>query len=208
MQCYHLIKTHSAHVHQMPRWQEYHQSHHCWLQWLAADCPTEMSLSVVSDPLLAAVSATGSHQHFRLAHSPHGVSDSWLHQTHYSCSWFSTVLFHYREAQEIKHVLWEEPHCHPSRQKMDSPAACVSCATPTMSMLHPHHSATCILYVTLLTMCCPSHPPKRKNAPSLSGYKPPPKFPLEQWKNEIACNSAYVQTETLNFTFARQAVIA
>jgi len=31
-------------------------------------------------------------------------------------------------------------------------------------------------------------------------------FPLEQWKMEIA-NSAYVQIETLNFTFDRQAAI-
>ena len=27
--------------------------------------------------------------------------------------------------------IWEQPHCHPARQKMDSPAVCASCAMPT-----------------------------------------------------------------------------
>ena len=89
---------------------------------------------------------------------------------------------------------------------MDAPASCAtSCVIPTadecnhsaMGTLHPHHSATCILYVTLLTLCCPI-PPKKEKKMLLPKwrYKPPPKFPLEQWINEIACNSAYIQTET------------
>jgi len=32
-----------------------------------------------------------------------------------------------------------------------------------------------------------------------------PKFPLNNIKMTIACNSAYVQTETLNYAFAQQA---
>jgi len=28
-------------------------------------------------------------------------------------------------------VLWEEPQCHPSQQRMDSPTACSSCIMPT-----------------------------------------------------------------------------
>jgi len=109
-------------------------------------------------------------------------------------------------------------HCYPSWQRMDTPASCAtSCVIPTadesnhssMGTLHPHHSATatCILYVTLLTMCCPIPPEKEKCPFRKWRYKPSPKFPLEQWKNEIACNFAYVQTETLNFTFAGQAII-
>jgi len=34
-----------------------------------------------------------------------------------------------------------------------------------------------------------------------------PKVPIKNVKIAIACNSAYIQTETLIFTFARQAVI-
>jgi len=33
------------------------------------------------------------------------------------------------------------------------------------------------------------------------------KFPIQTCKNDNSCNSAYVQIETLNFTFAWQAVI-
>jgi len=47
----------------------------------------------------------------------------------------------------------------------------------------------------------------KKFAPSLTGDINPPKFPLNNVKMTIAYNSAYIQTETLNFTFARQAVI-
>jgi len=32
-------------------------------------------------------------------------------------------------------------------------------------------------------------------------------FPLKQWEIKIAYNSAYIQIETLKFTFAHQAVI-
>jgi len=54
-------------------------------------------------------------------------------------------------------VIWEEPRRHPSRQRMDSPAACASCAMPTADesnhsaadMLHLHRSATISLHVTL-----------------------------------------------------------
>jgi len=45
------------------------------------------------------------------------------------------------------------------------------------------------------------------DSPSPKWRYEPPKFPLKQYKMTIACNSAYVQAETLNFTFAQQAVI-
>jgi len=74
-------------------------------------------------------------------------------------------------------------------------------------MLHPHQSATCVLYVTLLTLHC-SIPPKRKEiCPSLTGDVNPQSSHWNNGKMKIACNSAYVRTETLNFTSARQAVI-
>jgi len=53
----------------------------------------------------------------------------------------------------------------------------------------------CILYVTLL---CPIPPPKK--AEDIN-----PKVPF-LWNNgqmKIAYNSAYIQTKSLNFTFAR-----
>jgi len=57
----------------------------------------------------------------------------------------------------------------PSRQRMDSPTVCASCAVPTayesnhsaMGTLHPHHSATFSLYITL---CCPI--PQKTFAPT------------------------------------------
>jgi len=50
--------------------------------------------------------------------------------------------------QVLPKVIWEELCRHPSRQKMDSPAVCASCAMPTADesshsaagMLHPHHT--------------------------------------------------------------------
>jgi len=56
---------------------------------------------------------------------------------------------------------------------------------------------------------CPILPPskKKKFAPSLTGDVNPPQN--SHWNNgrmKISCNSAYVQTETLNFTFAQQAI--
>jgi len=36
-------------------------------------------------------------------------------------------------------VIWKEPRRHPSRQKMNSPAACASCAMPTAD--ESNHSA-------------------------------------------------------------------
>ena len=53
-------------------------------------------------------------------------------------------------------VIWEELRRHPSRQRMDSSAACASCAMATayeynhsvVGTLHPHRSATIFLYVT------------------------------------------------------------
>jgi len=63
------MKTKSARIHHMyQRWQ-HRQPQHCWLQWLETDWLTGTSLSVLSDPLPGAVSATGSHQYFRLAHT-------------------------------------------------------------------------------------------------------------------------------------------
>ena len=49
--------------------------------------------------------------------------------------------------------------------------------------------------------------PQKRNLPLPKLKILTPKFPLEQWKNEIDYNSAYVQTETFNFNFAWQAVI-
>jgi len=45
-------------------------------------------------------------------------------------------------------VISEEPHCHPSQQRMDLAAACASCAMPTADesnhsavvTLHPQHT--------------------------------------------------------------------
>jgi len=52
----------------------------------------------------------------------------------------------------------EEPHRHQLRQRMDSPAACASCALPTWDesnhspadTLHRHRSATFSLYFRAL----------------------------------------------------------
>jgi len=95
-------------------------------------------------------------------------------------------------------------HCSPSWQRMDSPA---SCAIPTaaksnhsaMVTLHPHRSATCVLYVTLLTLHCPIPPKEKKSAPSITGYINPQSSNWNNGKMKIACNCAYVQTETFKF---------
>jgi len=80
-------------------------------------------------------------------------------------------------------VIWEELHCHPSRQRMDSPAAC---AMPTAdeynhstdSTQHSHHRSTSMHaiphnYTTkspLVTMGCPTFTPK---LPFLLRWSPP-----------------------------------
>jgi len=52
----------------------------------------------------------------------------------------------------------------PSRQRMDSPASCATnCAVPSaeesnhssVGTLHPHRSATCVLYARLTLSCLP-----------------------------------------------------
>jgi len=106
---------------------------------------------------------------------------------------------------------------YPSRQRMDSPTSCaISCAIPiadesnhsATGTLHPHRSATCVLYVTLLTLRCPIPHKKKMSLPYNWRYKPS-KFPFEQWKMKISCNSAYVQSPDRNFKFhlGPQAVI-
>jgi len=50
-------------------------------------------------------------------------------------------------------------------------------------------------------------PKKKKFAPSLTGNIIPQSSKWNNGKMKITCNSASVQTETLNFTFARQAVL-
>ena len=73
--------------------------------------------------------------------------------------------------------------------------------------LHPQCSATCILYITLVTLHCPI-PQHKKEICSFRNWRYKP--PKSHWNNEkmkIACNSAYVQTETLNLTFAQQATL-
>jgi len=94
---------------------------------------------------------------------------------------------------------------YPSRQRMDSPASCATDgAVPTANesnhsaaaTLHPHRSATCVLYVRLTSCCVISIFQKKEICPFPNWrYKPP----LKQWKMTIAYNSAYVQTKTLNF---------
>jgi len=57
-----------------------------------------------------------------------------------------------------------------------------------------------------VTLCCPI-PPKEKFSPSLADDINPESSHWNNGKMKIACNAAYIQTETLNFTFAWQAVI-
>jgi len=67
--------------------------------------------------------------------------------------------------------------------------------------LYPHRSATCVIYVTL---CCPILPPKMCPFPNWRYY--PQSSHWNNGKMKTAGNSAYVQTETLNYTFTQQAV--
>ena len=99
-----------------------------------------------------------------------------------------------------------------SRQRMHSPASCAACCAIPIAdesshsaagTLHPHRSATRVLYVTL---CCPILPSK-KIAPSLTGDINPQSSHWNNGKMKIFYNPAYVQRETLNFIFARRAVI-
>ena len=46
--------------------------------------------------------------------------------------------------QVLPKVIWEEPRRHPSWQRMDSPAACASCAVPTAD--ESNHSAAGTLH--------------------------------------------------------------
>jgi len=99
---------------------------------------------------------------------------------------------------------------------MDSPASCgTNCATPTADesyhsaagTLHPHRSATCVLYARLHYVVSFS-PPKKKFAASLTRDI---NSQSSHWNNgkmkmKIAYNSACAQTETFNFTFVQQAV--
>jgi len=107
-------------------------------------------------------------------------------------SLFQLPRNHYAESQVLSYVM---PTADESNHS----------ATGT---LHPHHrlcSATCVLYITLLTLHCPL---KKKEICPFPNWRYKPQ--CSHWNNgkmKIACNSAYVQTETLNFTFARQAII-
>jgi len=86
---------------------------------------------------------------------------------------------------------------------MESPSSNQS----AMGVLHPEGNVTCILYVTLHCPFPLLSLPKEKFAPSLIGDINPLS---SHWNNEemkIAYNSAYIQIETFNFTFAQQAVI-
>jgi len=67
-----------------------------------------------------------------------------------------------------------------------------------MGMLHLHGNAMC-LYITLHWLS--------NSSASLTEDINPQSSHWNNGKMKIACNSAYVQTKTLNFTFARQAVI-
>jgi len=74
----------------------------------------------------------------------------------------------------IPKVIWEESRCHPTRQRMDSSAACASCPMATADesnhsaagtlYIHtvPHHGATFSLYVSL---CAVQFPPKNCSFP-------------------------------------------
>jgi len=74
-----------------------------------------------------------------------------------------------------------------------------------MSILHPHRSATCILYVALR---CPIPPPKKKKfAPSLTGDINRQSSHWNNGKMKIAYNCAYVQKETFKFHLAWQAIV-
>jgi len=71
--------------------------------------------------------------------------------------------------------------------------------------LDPHRSAACVLYVTLH---CPIPTSiTEKCAASLTGDINPQSSHWNNGKMKIAYNSAYVQLETVNFTFNRQAII-
>jgi len=52
--------------------------------------------------------------------------------TVHDCLWPWEILHLWQQDLVLSKVIREEPHCHISRQKMDSPAACGSCATPTV----------------------------------------------------------------------------
>jgi len=59
-----------------------------------------------------------------------------------------------------------------------------------------------------VTLCCLIPTLKTKKfAPSLTRDINPHSSHLNSVKMTIACNSAHIQTETLNFTFTRQAII-
>jgi len=91
----------------------------------------------------------------------------------------------------------------PSRQRMHSSASCaISCAMLTADesshsaagRVHPHRSATCVLYVVL---CCPI--PLPENAPSLTGVI---NLQSSHWMNrkmKISYNFAFWQAIIVYF---------
>jgi len=96
---------------------------------------------------------------------------------------------------------------------MHLPASCAtSCTMPTadesnhkaVSMLHPYRSTACVVYATLH---CLIPPPPKKHFPSKTGDINPQSSHWNNGKMKITCNSAYVWTETFNFTFAGHATI-
>jgi len=64
-----------------------------------------------------------------------------------------------------------------------------------MGMLHPHGNATCIT------------PNKHEICPFLTGDTNPQSCHWNNGKTKTAYNSAYVQIETYNFTFAQQVAV-
>jgi len=66
------------------------------------------------------------------------------------------------------------------------------------------HASRHAIYVTL--RC--KYPQENKFAPSLTEDMNPQSSHWKNWKMKIAYNSAYLQMETLNFTFVWQAIIA
>ena len=97
----------------------------------------------------------------------------------------------------------------PSWQRMDWPALCAtSCTIPTADetnhsatgTLHPHANARCVQYVILHCLITPI---PSKIVSSLTGDINSQSSQMEQWKMKIAYNTAYVQIETVNFTFAQ-----
>ena len=65
------------------------------------------------------------------------------------------------------------------------------------SMVHPHRSATCILYILHMSDALP----REKFWGLISPVREGAKFSLNNGKVKIDYNSAYFQIETLNFTF-------